>query len=252
MRYLILLIFAVIPVFTQVNTEQLRKYNIEDGIYHKIDFGFGITKGNSELVKVSGAYRIDYILNKYNAFFAMNYSYQEANEKKNVNKGFAHIRGTYEWYEFLMPEVYIQKEFNEFIQLKDRYLFGSGLRYNPIAMFEDLDEFNLKFFIGSGFMYEFEDYSAIGAKSTNLIRSSSYLTVNWDLNEIVSFSSTAYLQFVVDNYDDRRLLNQTSLEFQVSDNFKFYTKYNYRLDSEPLPGIKDYDMDITNGITVNF
>lgn len=252
MKYFLILIFSVSAAFSQVNTEQLRKYDVEEGIHHKIDFGFGIVKGNSELVKISGSYRVDYHQELYNAFFAMNYSYQEANGKKNVNKGFAHLRGVYDWYDYLKPEAYIQKEFNEFIQLKDRYLIGSGLRFNPIAMFDELDEFQLRFFLGSGFMYEFEDYSAVGAKSTNLIRSSSYLTVNWNLNETVSFSSTAYLQFVLDNYDDRRLLNETSLEFQISEKFRFYTKYNYRFDNEPLPGIKDYDMEITNGITLNF
>lgn len=251
MRYLILFFISFLPLFSQVNTEELRKYGLEEGLYHKVDFGLGLVKGNSDLVKVSGSYRIDYIKEKYNIFYVMNYEFHESDGNKVVNKGFAHLRGIHNLHNKLKAEAFIQKEFNEFILLKDRYLVGSVLRYNVVNFKDDEKDF-LKFFVGSGFMYEFEYYNIEKNNTSNLIRSTSYLTVDWNMNDIVKFSTITYLQFVLDNFSDRRILNESSVNFKISDNLKFYTKVNYRLDSEPPPDIKKYDLEIKNGFTITF
>lgn len=248
---ILLFILTSFTLFAQVNTEELRKFDTTKGIHHKVDFGFGLSKGNTELMRIKGSYRIDYLFDDWNIFYIMNYAYQESNENKIQNKGFAHLRAVKEMKSWLKSEAFIQKEFNEFILIKDRNLVGSGLRVKPFS-YHKSDTNYIRFFLGSGIMYEYEYLNIDSNQISNFIRSTSYVTLDWKLNNIVHLISITYLQFVLDNFKDHRLLNETSLNFKISDNLKFYFQINYRKDNQPPSIIDFYDLEINNGITIEF
>jgi putative salt-induced outer membrane protein YdiY len=245
----LILFVLTFQLYAQVNTERMRKEISEEGLYGDLSAALSLKSGNSEYYSVKGDFRIDYLINSNDFFIVTNYEFKEGNNKKIVNKGFAHLRGVIELSKLLDLEIFTQKEFNEFILLKDRTLFGSGLRYNLSGG----DFSPLKLFIGSGLMYEKEVYNLQQNNiSSELLRSTSYLTANWKLNDKAALILIFYAQPALKNISDIRLLTDSSMRFTLSKSLAFFTTLNYRYDSEPVGNLKKFDLEITNGINFSF
>src|SRR5690606_35488586 len=117
----------------------------------------GLASGNSEFVKAKGGLRIDYSAPGYDFFLVGNYEFEEANEAKVVNKGFAHLRNILSLSPIFALEFFLQKDFNQFILLEDRNIGGAGLRMDLSNLFSDSSDV-VELFIGTGLMFENEKY----------------------------------------------------------------------------------------------
>ncbi len=195
--------------------------------------------------------RFDHITEKADYFIAGNYEFKEGNEKKIVNKGFAHLRAIVELSSLFDIEFFAQKEFNQFILLNDRNLAGSGLRTNLLNF--ETKQSSLQLFLGTGAMYEREEYNTKpGVSVANILRSTNYLTVDWRINKLVDFLLISYFQFDVKFIKDRRMLADASLNFRITDGLTFSASFNYRHDNQPAQSVKKYDLELVNGISYSF
>ena len=68
----------------------------------------------------------------------------------------------------------------------------------------------------------------------------------------IGFTSTIYYQFDIWQLSDYRILASGALEISITKKIGFITEIQYRFDSEPPPDIVEYDLEIVNGITLNF
>jgi len=238
--------------FSQVNTEKFRKEFEETGFYGKVSLAGGLASGNSEFVKVKGGLRIDYTGNNYDFFLVGNYEFEEANEAKVVNKGFTHLISILTLSPKFFLEFFIQKEYNQFILLEDRNLAGAGLRIDLIELLSDSPNSPLDIFLGAGLMYENEKYNILISPEKNLLRSTNYLTFKWQINNSFSFITINYFQFDVERLRDYRFITDTSLNFLILENLSFNSAVSFRYDNEPVPDVKNFDLELTNGITFNF
>lgn len=248
--FLILLINS--STFSQVNTEKFRRELDETGFLGKISLAGGLASGNSEFVKVKGGLRIDYAGNKYDLFLVGNYEFEEANDDKVVNKGFAHLRNIIELSPEFFLEFFLQKEYNQFILLEDRNLAGAGLRADLIKIFSDEENSSIEIFVGTGLMYENEKYNIPVSPGSDLVRSTNYLTFKWQINQGFSFITINYFQFDTARLSDHRFITDTSLNFLIIKNFSFSSALSYRFDNEPVPDVMNFDLEFTNGITFSF
>jgi putative salt-induced outer membrane protein YdiY len=253
-RFIVILAFIQFfnPVYSQVNTEKFRKEFKESGFYGNVSLAAGLAKGNSEFVKVKSSARIDYAGKIFDSFLVGNYEFQEAKNAKVVNKGFAHLRNIIALSPVFSLELFLQKEFNQFILLEDRNLAGAGLRTGIIELFAEPEDSSLEIYLGTGLLFENEQYDISASPETNLIRSTNYLTLKWIINDIVSFISINYFQFDVEKIHDYRLISDTGLNFLITKNLSFNSSVSYRYDNEPVPDVKNYDLELTNGITFSF
>lgn len=235
---------------TQVNTEKMRNYEADKGLTNSIGFGFGFLSGNSDQYRISTSYRLDWLTKKYYSFLIVNYERGESGGELFSDKGFIHARITRDITDHWIVETFTQKEFNKLISLNDRQLFGGGLRYE-IRNIDTSQTRKYAFGLGSGFMYERESTSDQRDKKV-LIRSTSYLSIRWQLDERVTFLSTAYLQLAVRKRSDFRVLDESTLSFEINKTLSLLTSFNLRYDNEPPPAVKNYDIAVTNGINVRF
>ncbi|MDP8241302.1 MAG: DUF481 domain-containing protein [Candidatus Hatepunaea meridiana] len=67
-----------------------------------------------------------------------------------------------------------------------------------------------------------------------------------------TYSLTGYFQPDINNPSDFRILVNSELEIKLSETFSFTAEVKYRHDSEPPQGLKDYDINISNGISFTF
>jgi len=231
----------------QVNTETMRKFKLREGVSTSVNFNHQISQGNSDFIIYKAQVRLDYLKKIYHTFFISSFKHGEQDDKQFLNKGFLHWRGLRLINDCLSAELFAQLESDDFINLKRRKLIGSGFR---IRTFNRDDRANL--FIGIGVMREQEKYSDPMEVTKNLFRSTNYVSGKFLINELVDFFLISYYQVAVNSITDFRILMDCGLTIKLWKKISLDVKVEYRYDNEPLPQIKDYDINITNGIGFSF
>lgn len=238
--------------FSQINTESMRNESLIDGIQNKITVNFTLEKADVEVVEFETKYRMDYAINQnLVSFFIVNYKngYQKNNNITNqiVNKGFTHLRLTQKLIPKIYGELFLQIGFNDFLSIKERKLSGVGIRIKGKEKFK-----SLKSFLGSGLMNEIEKYDNYENSIFYLIRSTNYLTLDFQILENIIFTNTAYYQVDISNINDYRILYNSGLNIKLIKNLHFSMTINYRYDSEPHKNINKQYVQISNGISYQF
>lgn len=246
-------IFVLFPtiVYGQVNTEKLRNFEAKEGLQNTAGFGLGFLAGNSEQYRITGQYRLDWLVSHYYSFLIMNYERGKSGGELFSDRGFVHARVGRDLNNDWILEAFAQKEFNKLISLKDRQVIGGGLRYEIRK--SDTSETPQKILLGlgTGIMYE-RELTTEPAQKKKLVRSTNYLSLTWFAHNGLSFSSTTYFQMDFRQSSDFRVLDESSLAFSITKSLSFITSINLRFDHEPPPDIKKYDIAVTHGINVRF
>ena len=238
-------------VFCQVNTEAMRNSKDAAGITNSIGFDFGFEKSNQEVLEIAGKYRLDYISkNGMHSFFIISYDngYEKEKDQKNsiVNKGFSHLRFTKNISNNLYLELFTQYGFNDFLLMKQRKLFGSGLRYKVV------DQKKINGFLGVGVMKEDEQYDLEINENKSLVRSTNYFTWQVQITDNASLQNTAYYQLDISRSSDNRLLYDGDLNIELNDRLTFKLTLNYRYDSEPHGALGKSYIQLKNGVEFTF
>lgn len=254
--YFLLILFALISnfsVFAQVNTESLRKTSVKTGWFNFAQASVGLNSGNSEFYSVGLLARTDYLFYPFNAFAVCSYEFKRSSEKNIVNKAFAHVRLMRYFSNSFAGELFLQKEFNEFLKVNDRNLAGMNVRLNLVDYTSEIDTMtNLLLYAGVGFMLENENIGSQNSYISNIIRSTNYLNFKWSINSSVNFQSVTYIQISAERLNDFRFTNESALEFFITENVKFFASMKYRFDNEPPLNVKEYDLELNNGIKIEF
>lgn len=144
----------------------------------------------------------------------------------------------------------MQKEYNEFTLLKDRELAGGGLR---VALVQEEDQnSSVNIYLGIGVMWEQEVLDLSPDEETEIYRSTNYISCRLKANDTTTLAATAYYQPDLEDSSDYRVIFDGTLAFKITRSLSFTFNINYRFDNEPPAGIKRYDTEITNGISLNF
>ncbi len=236
----------------QVNTEALRRDFRSDTLLNSLSLSYQVAQGNTEYIGLSGGYRLDAYVGKFYSFIAASIDYKKTKENAIVDRGFAHLRLVYNLSEIFAPELFYQKEFNKFISMKDRNLLGVSIRANLHKLLDFSSENQFELGLATGIMAENELLDFNSDSTANAIRSTSYLTCHYKINNVVEFNSVLYFQAACDNFTNYRILNDTGLKLRITSNIAFTTGINFRYNNTAHPSLKKSDIYITNGLQLFF
>ncbi len=236
----------------QVNIESMRKSEGR-GFQSNLAFNLGYISGNSEIFNMKTNLRSDLFLENYNFFIIGNYQRATSKNKLSLNKGFVHVRGLRSLNRFIKVEVFTQKEFNDFLLIKNRDLLGSGLRFE----YKNWDTVSrpaskLTVNLGTGVMWERELFNKKDIQDTRIIRSTNYLSLKYVWEERLTFQAISYYQVNTKRRNDYRILSDGSLGITITKQVMITTGLNFRYDNEPPIAVKKYDMELTNGLLISF
>lgn len=257
--YICICFFIALPIFAQVNTEVFRKQNQPNGFDGTIAISSQLNSGNSNFLNIRSTIRFDYNSDINNTFLVSSYERVSGNNALVSNRGFAHLRTSFPLSSYFDAEAFVQKEFNDFILLKDRQLIGLSGRFcifnhqtdSVTSKTESITRGNL--YMGQGTFYEKEFIDIEQDTTTNILRSTTSLSSNIQLREYVQFSVSSYFQIDVNRFSDYRILLNSSLQFELLKNLNFIVGVLYRYDNEP-PSVtlRPFDFSLTNGISYSF
>ncbi len=239
-----LLLLAAVPCFGQVNVEDQRLGRKETGFSGSARLSLEIERGNSELTEAKLDPRFVYRLNRSQWFILNSYSFAETDEGRFINEGFTHFRYNYDLSRTVVLEALLQTQYDREQDLRRRYLAGAGFR------FELMGKKKMALAIGVTGMYEHEEL--IDGTIIETPRNSDYMALRLSGNEYSTLSNTVYFQPAFDDIGDVRVLNNLELSLALSKWLALTTSMEYRYDSEPPAGVKEYDISLKNGVTVKF
>ncbi len=233
--FLIILVLSL-DAFAQVNVETLRQEKAEKGFVSQFTFKFQNMGGNSRAKSYSLGLRSDYFISGYHAFLIADYQRAESGGNDYSNKGLIHLRGQRAFSNHIALEGFTQKNFNDFIYLDDRILFGGGFRFTPFPELEGIETH-----LGIGLMAESEYYQNNLEETKRLLRSTNYVSLKTQITEHVILTGTGYYQPDVSDFDDFRVIGEGSLGYKLNELVILSLDGNCRYDSQPLRGVKKLD-----------
>ncbi|MCB0721125.1 MAG: DUF481 domain-containing protein [Ignavibacteriae bacterium] len=238
--FLFVLLFTSTSFSQVVNIEARRLRTEKDGWAGEASADFFVLKEVSTVYAIEGKAQIQFKKDKSLFLFLSDLGFIKADDKDFQNSGFQHIRYNYKLTDtFLRWEVFTQAQFNKVRDIKLRLLAGTGPR------FKLYDTDKMRFYIGTLYMYEYEE-----RQSEPIIerenRISSYFSYTFNIGKLLLFG-TVYYQPEVTQLDDYRLVNQTDLEFKIFDEFKFVIKYRLLYDTFPPPSVPNTSYSFSNG-----
>lgn len=255
-NWLILLFLFCINQNTsgQVNTERYRKDYDKKGFLVNNALGFNFSKGNIEELEVSNNFRLDYISNKFHYFTILDYNFKRTETIKSKDNGFVHLR-TLRHFDnsAYLAEVFAQWQFDKFILLQNRFLLGTGLRFDLSRLLteghdEDKD---WKIFAGVGLMYEYEDYMTEPMTIIRLWRSTNYLSALWDIGDNLSIKLVNYYQPAISQFSNYRFSTDLGVDFKLFKQLSFEVAFNYTYRSVAVGNTKRGDLSVKNSLLLS-
>ena len=248
------LFLSVLNAKAQVNIETLRRLDSTPGWYNNISLSLTYQSGNTDLLRFKSSLRSDYWFDKYHTFGIATLQQGEQGGKLYTDKGFIHLRGARSVTDHLGTEIFLQKQFNESILLRDRNLAGGGARISVLKQRTNTKNTGMNLYLGVGAMWENETINdkQHGEVKTSIIRSTNYISATWQIDKRFSVVITAYYQPYVQRLSDFRILSESHLEFHVTRTVSVNTRLNIRYDSEPPTSVEAHDLEIVNGLSYKF
>ena len=233
-----------------VNMDDLHFRQHEQGVSGAVSFAASERSGNTESANVSLSSQLQWNQEDYINLLVLGFDYGEADNEKNLQKSFIHLRHIRHFSESLDYEFFGQVEENEFTRLTYRWLLGAGIRY-PFAE----SDRHIAYF-GFGGFHEAEKITPLNAGDEEEIhrtgRWNTYLLSRYKINSRVKFSNTVYFQPRMADTNDRRALLVSLLSVKATDSIAMKFSVEVSRDSQPPIGVKKTDTAIQTGFEYAF
>jgi len=240
-----------VPMFAQIVNIEDKRPTLKDSIdwLGHVDVKFNLIQNGAQIISVNGDYRLEHFRDRHLFLFFGEYNIGKLAGDAFVDDGFQHIRYNYRLNKLLTWEAFTQLQYNELIQLRLRWLLGTGPR------FQLLNKNNSRFFLGMLYMYEYNEERTKENGPIQFLRDhrlSSYLSYQFNPTDVLSFAGTIYIQPVLNDFSDIRISSQSTLLFKISSKLQYSTSFSLLYDSDVLEGVQETIYQLTNGLRWNF
>ncbi|HOI33278.1 MAG TPA: DUF481 domain-containing protein, partial [Bacteroidales bacterium] len=194
--------------------------------------------------------RLDWNYPIQDYYGVIEYDFKRANKQKTKNKGFIHLRTIRQLnMDKIMAEAFTQLEFDQFLQLRSRFLLGMGIRSDLVQLFSD-SSLNkpLKLFIGVGVMHEGEHYTTDPHVVVSHSRSTNYISLAMSLSDQAQLGFVTYYQPALEDFNDFRFSADLNLTVDVIKNLALILKMRYLHRSIAIGESVNDDQEIKTGL----
>ncbi|MEE2954075.1 MAG: DUF481 domain-containing protein [Bacteroidota bacterium] len=240
MRLTSLLIFIPIITFSQIVSVEDKRQSDKKGLSGFTEFTFNYKKTIKTDWKLSN---ISYLQwdNKSWSFLLLNeINLDRAGGIVFSNDGYQHLRISNHINKSYTIESFIQNQYDPLRSIKNRKLLGSGLR---------LEIFNQNF-VGLSSFYENEILN--NGLEISAFRLNTYFDIKIEVNKILLFLITTYIQPNINKLGDCKVSNKSSIRVKISDKFSLSNIFSGSYDTYPASGIPEFTYNIKNGLIYKF
>lgn len=252
MRVGLVLLMLVVTFYTKAqifNFEKLRP-NVDTSHIWKASFaaGFDLKKKTTQSVNITSQAGAYYLSEKHSYILMGDYGITRVNQENIFEQGYLHYRTVLNRKKKIAYEPFIQLQYDLGKGLKRRHLFGSNVRIN---FYNDT---TVTLSMGSGFFYENENW--IANDSTTLLnenlKSNNYVSVKWKMSNWANFLMTGYYQAPVQRFLQPRLIIDSNLQMNFTENFVYDVRIEVNVDRNPVVESGRLTYRIASGFRYSF
>lgn len=229
-----------------LNVESLRIKTDTTGWFGEVGLNAAYISSENKVIQAEGKGLVE-LKRKRDLFLLLaNYNILKGDGEDLVDEYLIHLRYNIKLNNWIRWELFGQFQQNEILNIEQRILAGTGPR------FKIADNKNLRLYLGTLAMREFEQESGAERLFHDDYRLSCYLSFNVQLEKVIEFISTTYWQPRISGFYDYRMLNQNSLQVKAGKHFVFSLNYQYIFDSRPAIGIINHTSRMSTGLGYKF
>ncbi len=236
MRLLILLPVFVVSCFAIVDIASIDFGEKSEGFSGSVYGSFQKKRGNTHKDEAEYGGRIQYDTNKTITWLQGSVERDEVSGITTDDNAFLHLRHVHQIIDPAWAmEFYFQLKQDKFKNLRQRTLFGTGVRYKIV----DSSLYG-KLFFGASVMDEKVKYNEIDPDEHNY-RMSSYFSYKLSFNKTFELSYLGYYQPEIDNGSDYRTSSIAEMTIHLTKVFDLSYLVEFDYDSVPPLGVATTD-----------
>lgn len=242
----VLLLFSMAGSAQIVNTENAKMDTDTIGWKGSISASLGLSKYIDNILTTNFGIHIQHKTKKGLWILLGEANFLKVAESKYVDERFLHMRYALKMARRFHWEFFTQIENNLVVQLKSRWIVGTGPR---------MKLFSNKFIhlhIATQINYEQENEGTVPVTKHSDFRSSSYISFTIIPAQRVEINSTTFFQPLLSNFSDSRVLNQVQLKVTANKHFGTTLQWNYFHDRYPVKSVPETQYSFRAGITYDF
>jgi hypothetical protein len=229
-------------VYSQVvNIENKRIYDDTLGLSGSVESTLSTMKTKDLLLNLAFRPKIQFKTKNHYYLILTDLMYSKGGDKVYSNLGLIHFQYAYRIKGPLKWESYSQAQYNQLLDQKSRLIIGSGLRLKCF------DKNKYKIFTGLSAFFEREEI-----ESSRLIiedvRLSEYISWYFDPKKHYFFSGVMYIQPMINNFKDIRVMGQYSINFHFTKRTDFKIEFTHFYGSRPAIGVINSTFNSSFGI----
>lgn len=236
--------FALIAQLVNIESSRIQSDTIRKAGNANVSFAYQKNNGKPlTQLKTSAVFQLKTKSLKDIFLILGSYDFSKTRNQQLSNAAFGHIRYNRKLNDMVKYELYTQIQANQLLNLRSRYIAGTGFRFKFVK------EKLFKVYLGIASFYEYEESIETTRVFKNDFRMSDYLVLSFKFpKNFGELTSTSYYQPLYDRFSDYRLSNQTMLSINFTKNFAFTSSFSYTFDQNPPAGISTETINFTNGI----
>ena len=213
----------------------------KEGLDGEISLGAKFNSGNTDSVSAGIAVKGQYSEKEWLLYLISAYTYGESNGNKDTNDGIFHLRYVHHITDTAYDyELFVQTEFNEFQDIKERNLAGANIRRKLDLPFD-------KFYAGLGLFYSYMEPDTVTLidpihKRTKI---NSYISFLKKINANFSITYLGYYQPNVEDFSDFTVSQILQLNTSLTNNLALSFGIMHKYNATPYDGIEKSDVRST-------
>lgn len=232
-----------------VSVEQERFKPLKSGLQGSAGLDVGQDRGNVEQDEWGAEATLRYGAPNDQEWMALaSRYYASASGHKIDDTSWLHLR----WYQptqsVLGYEAFTQVQSDEYLLVKQRVLFGAGLRWRLAH-----DPGRFSHHVGTGAFQEAETYAdSVDPQSETKLRGNLYWSLFWKPTDGPKLGNVYYLQPAIGGGDDVRSLDELSAQWSLTDRMSLKFSFTWSHDTDPLEGLKPTDSSTSLRFSYSF
>lgn len=216
--------------------------------------GVALAEGNTEYFEFELDGKIQYQTARHRWRVIGLNARRTAQGVKTAESRMGHLRHNYRLRPWLASVAFVQGQYDPFLRIESRYLFGGGVRVEVLTR----KLWNAA--VGATVMRETEKLTASAAhpaaplsdETTTTNRFSCFVTLYRAEKKGVDIDVWGFYQPVVDDFGDARASGAASVRVEVAGGLYFLASYVVEHDDKPAPGVKKLDQALRSGVGWDF
>jgi hypothetical protein len=250
MRYLfslfVLLFFGKANAQIIIHIDYDKHQPNEDGFSGTVDLSMSMNQAVNFVFGTNNGSQVIYKKDRHIVKSLNGLNLTVVNKNKPINDGFQHFRYSYELTSRIVPEAFVQGQYNHNTKIAARYIMGIG----GLFKIYNKDTDSMQLHLGMHYMPEYEK-ELLGQINRHR-RLNTMVSWGFTFKNKLTLNLVSYLQPDLKKLSDFRFTGNIALEMPITAKLTYRSSFGFVFDTHPPEGARTNFFNTRNGLRYVF